>query len=126
MAQISTKDLIGIYHFTQHNIPDTDQPSKCDCDYKKEILTLNEDATFEYIQQKGRITPIKTIYWGTWILENQEIALQSTHKSIEVTSPNEFYKTTAGKKEEYSQSFFFELKSTFKICQKYSNFCLKK
>lgn len=125
MAQISNIDLIGVYHFTRHNIPDTDQPSKCDCHYKKEILTLNEDATFEYIQQKGRLSPAKTIYWGTWTLEDQEITLHSTDQVI----PNyidPITKTTTNKKEKYSKKFLFEVKSSFKVCQKYSDFCLKK
>ena len=124
MAQITDKELVGVYHFTQHTVPGTDEPSTCDCDYKQEILNLNKNATFEYIQQKGRISPKQNIYYGTWTVEDETIILKSNQQGIAISDIP--YKTTKGKKEKSSKIHYFEIKSTFKIRQRYSDNCLKR
>lgn len=73
------QEVSGKYVYT---FSDRDgRPSKCDCDYLREEITLKLDGSFLYLNQRGRLDPKQEFQKGTWSLKSDSIVvLQSTHQ----------------------------------------------
>jgi hypothetical protein len=70
-------DLAGTYRWTFSDREG--RPSKCDCDYRLEEITLHADSTCIYLRQEGRLSP-RFQQWerGTWELEGEYVRLRIT------------------------------------------------
>jgi hypothetical protein len=54
-------------------------PSKCDCDYRGEDITLYTDSTCVFREQRGRLDPKFSTYKGYWsIQDNHRLLLRFT------------------------------------------------
>jgi hypothetical protein len=76
------EELIGTFSYRFSDRPDG-TPSKCDCDFIYESLTLNKDGTFMLKSQKGHLDPKTDYYYGTWraytFNEEKRLNLDATH-----------------------------------------------
>lgn len=117
--QVSAQELLEKARFSywEHNVPGTDEPSICDCDYESATLELKEDYTFIYTIQKGRLSPSIEVEYGTWSLEDgyggfRRLKLnttevdysQSKYKAV-ILSNQKTKKPKAGQKQERWHSF---------------------
>lgn len=68
-----TTSLVGTYHyvFSDHE----GRPSKCDCDYRLEQVTIRADSSFEWMVQRGRLSPKQHFDKGFWQLERDSIVV---------------------------------------------------
>lgn len=76
-----SQPLQSNYSYWEHDIWDEESgkkiPSKCDCDYIQQTLTLEVDSTFELTIQEGRMDPEFSHIKGNWRIYNDSILLVS-------------------------------------------------
>ncbi|MCH2046131.1 MAG: hypothetical protein MK212_18590 [Saprospiraceae bacterium] len=118
--QVSAQELLEKARFSywEHNVPGTDKPSSCDCDYESVTLELKDDYTFIYTIQKGRLSPSIEVEYGTWSLEDgydgfRRLKLntievdysQSKYKAVILSDQQKQKKPKARQKQERRHSF---------------------
>lgn len=126
MAQLEYTDLEGIYSFWKHDIPGTETPSKCDCDYHKWTLKLQANKQFAYVEQRGRLSPKIKIEYGTWKLTADNIIILNTMQRTSTFTPTILSENQHRKTETYTNRHEFKATSRTKLCKRFQEFCLER